>query len=200
MVFMLKQVQKIISDNWVVILALLVGVVGIGRYSFVKNEMPDTMTSNRAVEGSGSVGSGSVGSGSAKMGVVSSPQRAGVAAAGPVGTNSDYAKVQGIQTSSAGLPATDKRSVNNPADLLPNDSNSEWARLNPSGQGDISQVTTLEAGHHLGMTAQVLRNANLQLRSDPPIPQGASTGPFNQPTISADINRVTLELGVAPYV
>lgn len=192
---MLKQVQKIISDNWVVILALLVGVVGIGRYSFVKNEMPDTMTSNRAVEGSGSVGSGS-----AKMGVVSSPQRAGVAAAGPVGTNSDYAKVQGIQTSSAGLPATDKRSVNNPADLLPNDSNSEWARLNPSGQGDISQVTTLEAGHHLGMTAQVLRNANLQLRSDPPIPQGASTGPFNQPTISADINRVTLELGVAPYV
>ena len=192
---MLKQVQKIISDNWVVILALLVGVVGIGRYSFVKNEMPDTMTSNRAVEGSGSVGSGS-----AKTGVVSSPQRAGVAAAGPVGTNSDYAKVQGIQTSSAGLPATDKRSVNNPADLLPNDSNSEWARLNPSGQGDISQVTTLEAGHHLGMTAQVLRNANLQLRSDPPIPQGASTGPFNQPTISADINRVTLELGVAPYV
>ena len=192
---MLKQVQKIISDNWVVILALLVGVVGIGRYSFVKNEMPDTMTSNRAVEGSGSVGSGS-----AKTGVVSSPQRAGVAAAGPVGTNSDYAKVQGIQTSSAGLPATDKRSVNNPADLLPNDSNSEWARLNPSGQGDISQVTTLEAGHHLGMTAQVLRNANLQLRSDPPIPQGASTGPFNQPTISADINRVTLELGVAPGV
>ena len=192
---MLKQVQKIISDNWVVILALLVGVVGIGRYSFVKNEMPDTMTSNRAVEGSGSVGSGS-----AKMGVVSSPQRAGVAAAGPVGTNSDYAKVQGIQTSSAGLPTTDKRSVNNPADLLPNDSNSEWARLNPSGQGDISQVTTLEAGHHLGMTAQVLRNANLQLRSDPPIPQGASTGPFNQPTISADINRVTLELGVAPGV
>lgn len=192
---MLKQVQKIISDNWVVILALLVGVVGIGRYSFVKNEMPDTMTSNRAVEGSGSAGSGS-----AKMGVVSSPQRAGVAAAGPVGTNSDYAKVQGIQTSSAGLPATDKRSVNNPADLLPNDSNSEWARLNPSGQGDISQVTTLEAGHHLGMTAQVLRNANLQLRSDPPIPQGASTGPFNQPTISADINRVTLELGVSPYV
>ena len=192
---MLKQVQKIISDNWVVILALLVGVVGIGRYSFVKNEMPDTMTSNRAVEGSGSVGSGS-----AKMGVVSSPQRAGVAAAGPVGTNSDYAKVQGIQTSSAGLPATDKRSVNNPTDLLPNDSNSEWARLNPSGQGDISQVTTLEAGHHLGMTAQVLRNANLQLRSDPPIPQGASTGPFNQPTISADINRVTLELGVAPGV
>ena len=187
---MLKQVQKIISDNWVVILALLVGVVGIGRYSFVKNEMPDTMTSNRAVEGSGS----------AKTGVVSSPQPAGVAAAGPVGTNSDYAKVQGIQTSSAGLPATDKKSVNNPADLLPTDSNSEWARLNPSGQGDISQVTTLEAGHHLGMTAQVLRNANLQLRSDPPIPQGASTGPFNQPTISADTNRVTLELGVAPGV
>ena len=192
---MLKQVQKIISDNWVVILALLVGVVGIGRYSFVKNEMPDTMTSNRAIEGSGSVGSGS-----AKTGVVSSPQLAGVAAAGPVGTNSDYAKVQGIQTSSAGLPATDKKSVNNTADLLPTDSNSEWARLNPSGQGDISQVTTLEAGHHLGMTAQVLRNANLQLRSDPPIPQGASTGPFNQPTISADTNRVTLELGVAPGV
>ncbi len=190
MVLILKQVKKIIVDNWVVILALLVGVIGIGRYSFAKTEFQDTMTSNRAVEGSGSV----------KQAVSSSPQQVGVVAAGPGGTNADYAKVQGIQTSSAGLPATDRKSVNNPADLLPNDQNSEWARLNPSGQGDISQVTTLEAGHHLGMTAQVLRNANLQLRSDPPIPQGVSTGPFNQPTINADVSRVTLELGVAPGV
>ena len=187
---MLKQVKKIMMDNWVVILALLVGVVGIGRYSFAKTELQDTMTSNRAVEGSGSV----------KQREASSPQQTGIAPAGPSGTNADYAKVQGIQTSSAGLPACDKKSVNNPADLLPTDQNSEWARLNPSGQGDISQVTTLDAGHHLGMTAQVLRNANLQLRSDPPIPQGASTGPFNQPTISADASRVTLELGVAPGV
>jgi len=187
---MLKQVKKIMIDNWVVILALLVGVVGIGRYSFAKTELQDTMTSNRAVEGSGSV----------KQREASSPQQTGIAPAGPSGTNADYAKVQGIQTSSAGLPACDKKSVNNPADLLPTDQNSEWARLNPSGQGDISQVTTLDAGHHLGMTAQVLRNANLQLRSDPPIPQGASTGPFNQPTISADASRVTLELGVAPGV
>jgi len=190
MVLILKQVKKIIVDNWVVILALLVGVVGIGRYSFVKTEMQDTMTSNRAVETGGSV----------KQSVSSSPQPVGVSPAGPGGTNADYAKVQGIQTSSAGLPATDKKSVNNPADLLPNDQNSEWARLNPSGQGDISQVTTLEAGHHLGMTAQVLRNANLQLRSDPPIPAGSSTGPFNQPTIGPDASRVTLELGVAPGV
>lgn len=187
---MLKQVKKIMMDNWVVILALLVGVVGIGRYSFVKTELQDTMTSNRAVEGSGSV----------KQREASAPQQTGIAPAGPSGTNADYAKVQGIQTSSAGLPACDKKSVNNPADLLPTDQNSEWARLNPSGQGDISQVTTLDAGHHLGMTAQVLRNANLQLRSDPPIPQGASTGPFNQPTIGADASRVTLELGVAPGV
>lgn len=194
MVSVLKQLKKIILDNWVVILALLVGVVGIGRYSFVKMSMPDTMTSNRAVQGSQQ--SSQQGSQAAKE--VATDSSIGISPAGPIGTNADYAKVQGIQTSSAGLPACDKKSVNNPADLLPSDQNSEWARLNPSGQGDISQVTGLEAGHHLGMTSQVLRNANLQLRSDPPIPSGSSTGPFNQPTIGPDTARTTLELGVPP--
>lgn len=195
MASVLKQVKKIIVDNWVVILALLVGVVGIGRYSFVKMTTPDTMTSNRYVQGSEPAPS----TGSVKQSEQeSSAPSVGVSPAGPIGTNADYAKVQGIQTSSAGLPACDKKSVNNPADLLPSDQNSEWARLNPSGQGDISQVTGLEAGHHLGMTSQVLRNANLQLRSDPPIPSGANTGPFNQPTIGPDNGRVQLELGVPP--
>ena len=189
MASLLKQVKKIILDNWVVILALLVGVVGIGRYSFVKMSVPDTMTSNRAVQGS------KQDSPAAEETAPQAPS-VGISPAGPMGTNADYAKVQGIQTSSAGLPASDKKQVNNPADLLPSDQNSEWARLNPSGQGDISQVTGLEAGHHLGMTSQVLRNANLQLRSDPPIPSGSNTGPFNQPTIGPDTGRTTLELGV----
>ncbi len=196
MVSVLKQLKKIILDNWVVILALLVGVVGIGRYSFTKMSMSDTMTSNRAVQGSqeGSQVAKEVATASS-AGSTGSVGSAGVSPAGPIGTNADYARVQGIQTTSAGLPATDKKSVNNPSDLLPTDQNSEWARLNPSGQGDISQVTGLEAGHHLGMTSQVLRNANLQLRSDPPIPSGSSTGPFNQPTIGPDAGRTTLELG-----
>jgi len=42
-----------------------------------------------------------------------------------------------------------------------------------------------------------LRNANQQLRSDPPVPQ-VNVGPWHNTTIEADNMRVPLELGSAP--
>ena len=86
-------------------------------------------------------------------------------------------------------------SVNTPADLLPSDSNSEWAKLNPT----IGAATTpdlLQAGYHIGLDTigQTLRNANLQLRSDPVIPK-SDIGPWNQSTIEPDLGRVPLEIG-----
>ena len=86
----------------------------------------------------------------------------------------------------------------NPADLLPSDANSQWASLNPSSmnQGDVLNANLLQAGYHIGLDTigQSLRNANLQLRSDPIIPKG-DVGPWNQSTIEPDLGRVPLEVG-----
>jgi hypothetical protein len=85
--------------------------------------------------------------------------------------------------------------VNSPDNLLPVDTNSEWARLNPSMNAGTTP-DLLQAGYHIGLDTigQTLRNANLQLRSDPIIPKSV-VGPWMQSTIEPDIARVPLEIG-----
>jgi hypothetical protein len=81
-------------------------------------------------------------------------------------------------------------------DLLPNDAaNSEWAQVNPAGQGDVQNQNFLSAGYHVGINSvgSTLRNANLQLRSEPPNPQ-VKVSPWLQSTIEPDLNRQPLEI------
>ena len=83
------------------------------------------------------------------------------------------------------------------ADLLPKDAaDSRWAQMNPSGQGDVNNQNYLQAGFHVGINTQgqTMRNANLQLRSDPPNPQLA-VSPWNVSTIEYDGNRKHFEIG-----
>ena len=91
--------------------------------------------------------------------------------------------------------------VANPGDLLPVDQNSQWSALNPNtmNQGSVLMPDLLQAGYHIGLDTigQTLRNANLQLRSDPVIPK-QNIGPWLQSTIEPDLGRVPLELGVGP--
>jgi hypothetical protein len=84
----------------------------------------------------------------------------------------------------------------NPSELLPNDPNSKWAQVNPMGQGDIAGKNYLSAGALIGVNTigQSMRNANYQLRSDPPNPQ-VKVSIWNQSTIEPDINRRALEIG-----
>ena len=115
----------------------------------------------------------------------------------PLGQNEVFASANGVQTSSPGLPSScSKPNIQNPSDLLPKDTNSQWAQLNPSGKGDLANVNLLKAGYHIGIdtVGQTLRNANLQIRSEPPNPQ-LNVGPWNQTTIEPDFLRVPLELG-----
>lgn len=88
--------------------------------------------------------------------------------------------------------------VANPSDLLPNDQNSQWSALNPvaMNQGNVAMPDLLQAGYHIGLDTigQTLRNANLQLRSDPIIDK-QNIGPWNQSTIEPDFARVPLEVG-----
>ena len=60
------------------------------------------------------------------------------------------------------------------ADLLPKDSNSEWNNLNlEKNANGVVMPDMLQAGVHQGLdtVGSVLRNANQQLRPDPPIPK-----------------------------
>ena len=83
-----------------------------------------------------------------------------------------------------------------PSDLLPQDPNSTWAQVNPSGQGDLKDQNFLNAGYHVGINTvgQTLRNANMQLRSEPPNPQ-VKVSPWQQTTIEPDTNRRAMEIG-----
>ena len=84
------------------------------------------------------------------------------------------------------------------SDLLPTDAaNSRWAQVNPAGQGDISDQNFLTAGYHVGINTvgSSMKNANQQLRSEPPNPRLA-VSPWNVSTIEySDINRRPLEIG-----
>jgi len=81
-------------------------------------------------------------------------------------------------------------------DLLPNDTNSKWAQVNPSGKGELGDQNFLSAGYHVGVNTvgQSLRNPNLQIRSEPPNPQ-KKVSPWMQTTMEPDINRKSLEIG-----
>jgi hypothetical protein len=115
----------------------------------------------------------------------------------PLGQNEVYASAGGMQTSMPGVPSScSSPNVTNPAELLPKDTNSQWAQLNPSGKGELANVNLLKAGYHIGIdtVGQSLRNANLQIRSEPPNPQ-IPTGPWLQSTITPDLFRPPLEIG-----
>lgn len=88
-------------------------------------------------------------------------------------------------------------SVQSSNELLPADSNSQWAQLNPAGTGELASINLLKAGYHVGIdtVGQTLKNANLQIRSEPPNPK-LNVGPWNNSTITPDLMRTPLELGV----
>jgi len=87
------------------------------------------------------------------------------------------------------------KDVLDPNDLLPNDANSLWAQVSPSGQGSLADQNFLTSGFHIGINTvgQSLRNANRQLRSEPTNPQ-VKVSPWMQTTIDPDINRRPLEI------
>jgi hypothetical protein len=86
-----------------------------------------------------------------------------------------------------------------PADLLPMSQEVvDFTKQFADGAVDLKDKNFLIAGYNIGINtvASSLKNANLQLRSDPYIPR-EDTGPWNQSTImSSDLtNRKPLEIG-----
>ena len=122
-------------------------------------------------------------------------------------SNTKSFNVAGMETGtdskleSGGAAAAAPSSIANPNELLPVDTNSQWAALNPvnMNQGSILNGDMLQAGYHIGLDTigQTMKNANLQLRSDPIIPK-QDVGPWNQSTYEPDYGRIPLEVGYGP--
>ena len=179
----MSALQKIFKENSVgMVVAILLIAYGVYYY-----------TSYLSMKGS---------SGSEKMSGNANPaytngNGASVQPANPAGQNEVYSSANGIQTSMPGAPSTcNTANIQNPSELLPKDKNSQWAQLNPSGKGELANGILLRAGYHIGIDTigQSLRNANLQIRSEPPNPQ-LYVGPWNQTTIEPDFMRPPLEIG-----
>lgn len=129
---------------------------------------------------------------------ISGPSTNSVMPAQPAGQNETFAAVNGMSSQKGyGLPPSCSRQpIVNPEDLLPKDENSQWAQLNPRGTGELDNINLLQAGYLNGIdtVGSSLRNANLQLRSEPPNPQ-AQVSPWLNTTIEPDLLRLPLEIG-----
>lgn len=117
---------------------------------------------------------------------------------GPLGAEEDVYDVpapvaEASQITSDGSPNDSLK----PADLLPKLGNTpeeqKFAQLYSTGQGDMQGINFLDAGSQVGLSTRLNRNANLQLRSDPPISKQPM--PFMYSTIEADKLRLPLEIG-----
>lgn len=106
--------------------------------------------------------------------------------------NSNFASVSDVTTS--GLQQSSVPTIN-PVELLPKDNNTEWNKLNPAVNSNIGDVNLITPGPQSYLTmSKPLRNANLQLRSDPRVPQ-VPVSPWNNTTIGPDESRRDLDIG-----
>jgi hypothetical protein len=106
-------------------------------------------------------------------------------------SNPEYNKM--LEASASAFPKDQIK----PAELLPGDDGSSlWASVNPAGQGELKDKNFLQSGYHIGINTvgQSLRNANLQLRSEPPNSRVA-VSPFLNSSIEPDTNRKQFEIG-----
>ena len=126
--------------------------------------------------------------------------KSGVTASNPMGDNEQYAAVSGIQTPARSCYPQDSLS---PKELLPTDDKDNIANFNkdyPISEGILKGVNFLEAGYQVGVNTvgQSLRNANRQVRSEPPNPQ-VNVSPWMNTTIGPDLARAPLEIGEDCY-
>jgi hypothetical protein len=113
--------------------------------------------------------------------------------------NSQYSNVEPANEDTFKEQSASFKEVNKPNyvnDLLPSINNNEWSEFNPNITGEIDNINKFKAGTFQGIDTigSSFRNANLQLRSEPPNPI-VPTGPWNQSTITHDFIRTPFEIG-----
>jgi len=108
--------------------------------------------------------------------------------------NEQHMKISGIKTNMGGIKPKDcnVEKMINPSQLLPKDNNKFFNNMNPNGNGDLKNMNLITGTEKIGMSSQVLRNANLQLRCEPANPRN-KVGPWMQTTIEPDLHRRPLD-------
>lgn len=173
---------------------LIVISIGVVSYLFYRS----SVRASRCVD-SMSTGSKTTSGGGSQTSAYVQNQSTGRTAqpAAPMGENEQYQRVDGLQTSSQGLPSSCNAQASLQASqLLPKDNNSQFQQLSPQGGGPLQNVSLLQAGYHNGIdtVGSSLRNANLQIRSEPPNPT-TKVSPWLNSTIEPDLMRTPLEIG-----
>ena len=113
------------------------------------------------------------------------------------GSNEFNMPIQGIQTAPANCYP---QNTLTPQDLLPEGEGSQIQDFNEgvpeTGEGILKGVNFLDAGFHVGVNTvgQSLRNANLNLRAEPPNPR-SQVSPWMNSTIDVDLARKPLADG-----
>ena len=118
----------------------------------------------------------------------------------PLGDNEQFASVSGIKTPTRSCYPQNSLK---PDDLLPQDKKNDVNNFDKQytvSEGILKGVNFLEAGYQVGVNTvgQSLRNANQQLRSEPPNPQ-VNVSPWQNTTIGPDLARRPLEAGEDCY-
>ena len=189
---MLKNFKKYLKGHHMIALfGLLILVLALGQFSSRKSAVGEGMGTQRRRY--------SYGNPTMAKEVTQAADAAAVKAANPAGQNEVFASTTGITTTPGLPPSCSKVGITKPDELLPKDQNNEWAKLNPSGSADLNNVNMLSAGFHAGIDTigSTLRNANLQVRSEPPNPT-TKVSPWMNTTIEPDLMRVPLEIGCGP--
>ena len=179
------------------LLLALVAVVGVlYKYNSQKSVLSDNMADYKTV-------SSAPAENLASAAVSAAPLEMAAAAVAPkdvgavnLAENKDqFAAVKGLTSGNKPTNVHTDKPVMDPKELLPSDNNNEWSSVMPNN--DLKNVGMLNAGHHVGINTvgSSLRNANLQVRSEPVIPQNKNVGPWNNTTIEADNLRRPLEIG-----
>ena len=113
---------------------------------------------------------------------------------GPVASeannNETFLPVEGIRSAPSSCYP---QNTLTPKDLLPQGKEEEieqWDENNPAQEGILKGVNFLDAGFHIGVNTvgQSLRNANLNLRAEPPNPR-VQVSPWMNTTIDEDLTR-----------
>ena len=163
---MFQSLQKAIkSHHLLALLAVVIIAFAIYRYSSDKSSL--------------------------KLGMATSPSA--VQSAEPSGENSMPSELEG----SASVPAKmsgEKQETLGASELLPSGGETEFSKVNPAPAQGLMGQNFLKAGQHIGVNTvgNTMRNANLQVRSEPANPQG-NVGPWNQTTIAPNVMQRPLD-------
>jgi len=124
------------------------------------------------------------------------PVSGGISASESLGSNAGPQAVQGLdRTPSTCYP----QPALSAEDLLPKEDSAAIQEFNiakPAGEGILQGVNMLDSGFHVGVNTvgQSLKNANRQLRAEPPNPQ-VQVSPWQMSSIGPDLLRRPLDDG-----